>query len=267
MGQCADRDVVYTTNGRVDQNCLVIDAAGHFELARDRPPGRPRRGPRRASCCRAAAAARRRQRLVDLRRVAHLDRQRQIRAAPRAPAAPPPPRRRPSAEWFSLIRMKSNSPMRWLTPPPCATARFSSSPQPGRGLARVEDLRAARRRTERTMRAVLVATPESRPRKFSAVRSAVSSARAEPSTRSTGPALAPLALGPEPLDRARRDRAAGTPPRRRRARRSRPGAFCVIVARARAPGVDGGLGGRVSVADVLGERSVDQLSHAAESSE
>ena len=43
-------------------------------------------------------------------------------------AAPSPPA---SATWFSLIRIASSSPSRWLRPPPAATAAFSSARSPG----------------------------------------------------------------------------------------------------------------------------------------
>ena len=80
------------------------------------------------------------------------------------------------------------------------------------------------------------------------------------STRSTGAgASRHSALGAEPLDRARRGRGGGTPPRRRASPEITPGAFCVIVATPRARGVDGRRDGHVPVADVLGERTVDQL--------
>ena len=44
--------------------------------------------------------------------------------------------------WFSLRRIASYSPSRWLVPPPHRTAYFSSARRPGRRLARVEDRRA-----------------------------------------------------------------------------------------------------------------------------
>ena len=93
------------------------------------------------------------------------------RPAPRraASACPPPPRpaepgwrRRDraataaamppaTATWLSLIRIASCRPVRWLAPPPQATARLSSRAQPGRRLAGVEDgdpgARARRRRS------------------------------------------------------------------------------------------------------------------------
>ena len=131
--------------------------------------------------------------------------------------------------------MKSYSPARWLTPPPSATARFSSRRSPGVVL-RVSRILAVppASATARTTRAVAVATPERRPRKFRAVRSPVSSARAEPSMRSTGaPASRHSPSGP-----SRSTFASGSRRRKTAAATSSPeitpGAFWVIVARARA---------------------------------
>ena len=76
----------------------------------------------------------------DLLEVAALDLDREVRLAARAAAtasARPPAR----ATWFSLIRIASKRPMRWLTPPPAATACFSSARRPGSRLAGVEDPR------------------------------------------------------------------------------------------------------------------------------
>ena len=154
-------------------------------------------------------------------------------ARARRTASPTPPA---SAAWFSLIRMKSYRPARWLAPPPSATARFSSARRPGRRLARVEQLRGAaggaRSRARRV--AVSVATPDSRPRKLSAVRSAVSSAPAAPVTRSTGAGGSRhSASGPSRSIAAsgssRRKTASATP-----SPEITPGAFCVIVATPRA---------------------------------
>ena len=112
--------------------------------------------------------------------------------------------------------------------------------------------------TDRTTRAVFVATPDSRPRKFRAVRSAVRDPARRALDAQHGTTLAPLALGPEAGDarvgvEAQEDRLgdlqAGDHPRRLlRDRRDATGC-----------GVDGGFGGRVTVADVLGERAVDQI--------
>ena len=81
------------------------------------------------------------ERLGDLGRVRHST-STWRRAAPRA--RPSTARRRPraSAMWFSLIRIASSSPRRWLRPPPAATAAFSSAAQARGRLAGVEDRRA-----------------------------------------------------------------------------------------------------------------------------
>src|SRR4051794_6834485 len=86
MREGADRDVVYTTNGRVDQNCVVIDTAAHLKGCATidlshRPPdllGRHvvEQQPRRTRV----------ERLVDLPRVAHLDREREVRTVLPRPA-------------------------------------------------------------------------------------------------------------------------------------------------------------------------------------
>ena len=119
------------------------------------------------------------------------------RAAARARAArawrtasPTPPA---SAAWFSLIRIASYRPARWLVPPPAATAAFSSARSPGVVL-RVSRIRAPVPSTACTQRAVSVATPDSRWRKFSAVRSAVRIAARRPLEPQHRAALAPLAL-------------------------------------------------------------------------
>ena len=88
--------------------------------------------------------------------------------------------------WFSLIRIASYSPARWLLAPPAATAAFSSARMPGVVL-RVSSTFAPVPCTARAARADIVATPDRWARKFSAVRSPVSSARALPSIVSTGP--------------------------------------------------------------------------------
>ena len=74
--------------------------------------------------------------------------------------------------------------MRWLRPPPAATAAFSSARSPGVVL-RVSRMRAPVPATASTKRAVRVAMPERWPRKLSAVRSATSSAAAGPLASST----------------------------------------------------------------------------------
>ena len=236
-----------------------VDAAARLER---RAPAdvRDRRAQlARASCCRAAAASHRR---PAPRRSSSRERHSTssgtsgiARRAPARTAAPTPPAMK---AWFSLIRIWSQSPMRWLTPPPARTAAFSSSRRPGVVL-RVSRIRAPVPSTARAKSAVCVATPLRRCSRFSAVRSAASSARASPSTRSTGPPLAPDALVGQALERARRRRAAedvlgGLEPEDdarlllgdRRAGARRP-AGTVACAR------------QVARADVLGERARDDV--------
>src|SRR6266446_3067627 len=86
-----------------------------------------------------------------------------------------------TAMWLSLINMASSSPKRWLKPPPQRTAYFSSARRPGVVL-RVQQMRARVPATRRTNSCVAVATPERRPSRLSAVRSAPSMARAGPVT-------------------------------------------------------------------------------------
>ena len=124
------------------------------------------------------------------------------RAAPPARAATASPTPPASAAWFSLIRMKSYRPARWLTPPPSATARFSSARRPGRRLARVEQLRGAARRRDR---------PHDRRRQRGDARQPPEEVQRGPLGRQQrarraldaqhrGGRLAPLPLRPEPLD-------------------------------------------------------------------
>src|SRR5690606_14568153 len=70
-------------------------------------------------------------------------------------------------------------PMRWLLPPPARTAYFCASRRPGRVL-RVSRIRAPVPRTASTNAAVVVAVPLRVWRKLSAVRSALTRARARP---------------------------------------------------------------------------------------
>ncbi len=99
-----------------------------------------------------------------------------------------------AAMWFSLIKIASNSPTRWLLAPPAATAAFSSVLSPGVVL-RVSSTTVPVPSTSRTKRAASVAIPDRRPRKLSAVRSPVSSAPAAAFDREHRPALlAPAAL-------------------------------------------------------------------------
>ena len=86
-------------------------------------------------------------------------------------ARPPPPRPPASATWFSLIRIASSRPMRWLL------RRRRRRPRPSRAPAAPASscgCRGSSRRcpsTASTKRAVSVATPDRWPRKLSAVRS------------------------------------------------------------------------------------------------
>ena len=134
-------------------------------------------------------------------------------------------------------------------------------PQARGGLARVEDPRrpGLTSATACTQRAASVATPDRRCRKFSAVRSAVSSAAARPRDAQHLAALAPDSLVHHAADLAPRGPARGTPARRRRAPNTTPGAFWVISASARGVGRDGRRGGHVTGADVLGQGPVHDL--------
>ena len=81
-----------------------------------------------------------------------------------------------------MIRTASYRPNRWFRPPPHRTAYFSSARQPGVVL-RVSRIAAFVPSTSATNRAVRVAIPLSRWRKFKAVRSQARSERIEPETR------------------------------------------------------------------------------------
>ena len=146
--------------------------------------------------------------------------------------------------WFSLMSIESNSPMRWLTPPPSADRRLLERAHARRGLARVEDPRAASARTART---------HARGRGRHA-RQPAEEVQRRPLA---GEQRARRALHAQRPGRASRHSPSG-PSRSTRARvepaehrlghvqpGDHPGAFWVIVARARASGVDGRLGGHV----------------------
>ena len=123
------------------------------------------------------------------------------------------------ARWLSLTRTASDRPARWLVPPPARTAAFSSSAQARRRLARVEHAppRGCSRARPSTNCAVSVATPDRRPRKFSAVRSAVRIGRSGPVTSSTvSPAASSSPSVGEPAQVDRRGRRAGRSPWRSR---------------------------------------------------
>ena len=126
----------------------------------------------------------------------------------------------PRARWLSFTRTMSCSPMRWFTPPPAATARFSSARHPGVVL-RVSSTRAGRAAS--TNRAVMVAIPDRWDSPFSRVRSADSTAWAGPSTPSTlspGDSTAPSAACQVPVrfiwrsTSSPNSRPASTPPER-----------------------------------------------------
>ena len=114
----------------------------------------------------------------------------------------------------------------------------------------------------RTPRAAAVATPERRPRKFSAVRSPVSSARARPSTREDRAALvAPDAL----VDLALEPRVGVEGPERRLGgveAEDHPRRLLDDAGDGAGVGVDRGLGGDVARAHVLGEGLVHELLEA-----
>ena len=138
-----------------------------------------------------------------------------------------------AAMWFSLIRIASNSPTRWLLAPPAATAAFSSVLSPGVVL-RVSSTTVPVPSTSRTKRAASVAIPDRRPRKLSAVRSPVSSAPAKPSIESTGPPCSRQT--PSCAKRSKRTSGSSSAEHASAASKPKivPGAFCVISARARA---------------------------------
>ncbi len=115
-------------------------------------------------------------------------------------------------------------------------------------------------RSARAARAAIVATPERCARKFSAVRSPPSSARARRRrpTSTAAPCLAPLALGREPLDAG-----VGVEQREGQPRRLEPedhaGLLLAISARSpRARRRTVACARHVPVADVLGERTRDE---------
>ena len=84
-----------------------------------------------------------------------------------------------TAMWLSLISTASSRPKRWLKPPPQRTAYFCRARSPGVVL-RVQTRRVLVPFSWSTRDAVAVAMPDRWPAKFSAVRSAASTARALP---------------------------------------------------------------------------------------
>ena len=83
------------------------------------------------------------------------------------------------ATWLSLMRTPEPRSKRWLLAPPMRTAYFSSRRKPGVVL-RVSVMRRLVPWAAAVKARARVATPESRCRKLSAVRSAASRAAAEP---------------------------------------------------------------------------------------
>src|SRR6185436_5134963 len=83
--------------------------------------------------------------------------------------------------WLSFINTMSKRPVRWFCPPPSRTASLSVVRRPG-AVLRVSRMTAFVDETASTNMRVNVAIPDIRPRKFSATRSPVRSARAGPST-------------------------------------------------------------------------------------
>ena len=141
--------------------------------------------------------------------------------------------------WLSLTRIASYRPMRWLRPPPAATACFSSARRPGVVLrvsststpvpAQLVDARAPSRSR----------CPTGAARKLSAdalagqqrARVALElSDRARAAPRATRPPARAA------LDARRAGRGAGTPPRRRRGRRPRPAPSARSARRRACPG-------------------------------
>ena len=132
MGQRAHRHPFYP-GLRARPERLERHAAARLELRAARRPGRRRRAAARRPCCPAAAAALRRR--APRRSPAALRTSTSsvpassgAAARARATACAMPPA---AAMWFSLIRIASYRPARWLLAPPAATAAFSSARSPG----------------------------------------------------------------------------------------------------------------------------------------
>ena len=203
----------------------------YFRGSRRRTPRSPRGPPTRATASRTSTGvmlssssrgAPGRERLVDLRVVAHLDRQRQVR--PRRPRAPhrladPAGQRRV----VLLDQDRVVEPGAVVDAAAVGDRRLLEPPQPRRGLARVEDLR--RRRPRR-------APPRPRARSASRSPTAGRGSSAPCARRSAAPARCPRRRArprppratrpPARAARPRRDPGGGTRPRRSRAPRSRP---------------------------------------------
>src|SRR3989442_5247731 len=162
-----------------------------------------------------------------------------------------------TAMWLSLINMASSSPKRWLKPPPQRTAYFSKARRPGVVL-RVQQMRVRVPATRRTNSYVAVATPERRPSRLTATRSAASTASAGPAsiissllpvTRDPSRVLAAISISGASL--ANVAATSGRP-------EITPAWRATTRARARVFGA-GGERGDVAVApEILGERARDR---------
>ena len=215
-----------------------------------------------------------------LERLARRRRATRTRPRPACPAARRSSARRTasrippaSAMWLSLTSIASWRPMRWLRPPPAATACFSSSRRPGVVL-RVSSTSTPVPRSRwthvggRGRDAGQVLEEVERDPLARQQRARVALDLGDRGRR----LLQPLALGPDGLPVDAADRGGGRRPPRPRGRRRRPGAFCSIRARARVP--PGSTTASVVTSrrpDVLRERACDQVlgrlgEHAADRS-
>ncbi len=87
-----------------------------------------------------------------------------------------------AAMWLSLMRIPSESPIRWLNAPPVLTAYFSRRRKPG-VVFRVSRILAVVPSTSSAARRAVVAMPERRWRRFNAGRSALRMVPRSPATR------------------------------------------------------------------------------------
>ena len=183
------------------------------------------------------------------------------RGGPCGPRRPPSRCCPAAAMWFSLIRKASKRPIRWLVPPPAATAAFSSLRRPGVVLrvSRIRALGAGDR----------LDVAGGQRRHPGEVAEEVQRGALGGEERAGG------AAGDQHLGRARpgatrpRRPASRPPPPRtgaivsatRSSPKTTPGAFWTIRARRGRLGRDRRLAGDVAVAEVLGQRPGDQLAH------
>ena len=177
-------------------------------------------------------------------------------ARARRTASPTPPA---SAEWFSLIEDRVVEPGAVVDAAAVRDRRLLQPPQPGRGLARVEQLRGPARAAHRGHHArgqrgdPRQAAEEVQRRPLAGQqRPRVALDHEHDRARLTPHALRPE-LEPRGGIEAAEDPAAISRPE------MTPGAFWVIVARPRAPASTVAAVVDVTVADVLGERRLDQL--------